>query len=76
MQPNSYKLVIAKSVADFEKAVTEALQDGWELYGSPTVQHEEPQSDSIRARRGSYLLAQALVRERVEDLDPEKLLIG
>ena len=52
-----YRLLTAADVGDrFCRKVTRALNDGWELYGSPSI--------SVDPRTGETICAQAVTREQ------------
>ena len=61
-----YRLLTGPDDAEFCKRVTAALNDGWELHGSPTV--------SFDSAQGRTICAQAVVKFQPGEYDPEKKL--
>ena len=59
-----YRYLTGPDDASFCRRVTEALQNGWELYGNPTLTFD-----------GEHIICgQAVVKESDGDYDPEKPL--
>ena len=59
-----YRLIVEHSIRAFNEAVSTALGEGWELYGSPTVRERSlEESGGPKARSQRYLLAQAVIRK-------------
>lgn len=59
-----YRYLTGPDDATFCKRVTEALQQGWQLYGNPTLTFNGEQ----------VICGQAVVKETYEKFDPEKPL--
>ncbi|EGZ44584.1 MULTISPECIES: DUF1737 domain-containing protein [Neisseria] len=59
-----YRMLTGADDAAFCRRVTEALQHGWDLYGSPTMTHTP---DGVQ-------VGQAVVKEVGDAYDPEKPL--
>ncbi len=59
-----YRFLTGPDDAHFCRRVTEALQQGWELYGSPTLSNGPD----------GTVCGQAVVKEVHADYDPEKPL--
>ena len=59
-----YRMLTGADDATFCRRVTEALQQGWELYGSPTMTHT---ADGVR-------IGQAVIKEVGSHYQPEKPL--
>ena len=61
-----YRLLTGSDDAVFCRKVTEALSQGWLLYGSPVYAHD-PASGQMRC-------AQAIIKETEEPYDPKRKL--
>lgn len=60
-----YRMLTGADDAAFCRKVTEALQKGWELHGSPSMTHTP---------EGLVWVGQAVVKEIGDGYDPEKPL--
>lgn len=59
-----YRYLTGVDDANFCRRVTEALQNGWQLYGNPTLTFNGT----------SVICGQAIVKDSAEEYDPEKPL--
>ncbi|WP_312267039.1 DUF1737 domain-containing protein [Neisseria sp.] len=59
-----YRMLTGADDAEFCRRVTEALQQGWELYGSPSMTHTD---DGVR-------IGQAITKEVGGSYHPDKPL--
>lgn len=59
-----YRMLTGPDDATFCRRITEALQKGWELHGSPTMTHTG----------NSIWVGQAIVKEIGDSYEPEKPL--
>lgn len=64
----AYRLLTEEDTSAFCHKVTEALNKGWELYGSPSY--------AFDAASGTMRCAQAVVKEADGDYSPEVKLGG
>lgn len=62
-----YRLLVAADIGDaFCRKVTRALNDGWRLYGSPTL--------SVHPKSGETICGQAVIKDQDGDYSEDEPL--
>lgn len=62
-----YRLLVAADIGDaFCRKVTQALNDGWRLYGSPTL--------SVDPKSGETICGQAVIKDQDGDYSEDERL--